>query len=175
MAKHTIELTSEEVSALTLLMYHRKRPEFGWMEPALLSAEAKLDPLHTAIHNAQFDAMDAAFRGGTPGVTTVAPAQPQRRSAEGFLCYAWGESDKPIAQLVRTRDEVLAFFVAEWFGEKPEAMCAENREQWDEAVAQFDGDWDGLDSTEWHFEIGGVRVTKVFFYAPPDGVEGTPK
>lgn len=116
------------------------------------------------------EAMQGCVSFRAYGVMAVAPAQPQRRSAEGFLCYAWGESDKPVAQLVRTRDEVLAFFVAEWFGENPEAMCAENREQWDEAVAQFDGDWDGLDSTEWHFEIGGVRVTKVFFYAPSDGV-----
>lgn len=57
-------LTPEQISAVYLLLVRRKRPEFGWMEVALLGAEKILEPLHSAIHDAQFDAMDAAFRGG---------------------------------------------------------------------------------------------------------------
>lgn len=94
------------------------------------------------------------------------------RSEEGYLCFAWGESDKPIARLCHTRDEVLQFFVDEWFGEKPEDMHPDNRNNWDEVVAEFDGEWDMVDELQWTFEIGGVRVHKCFFYPAPTSAIG---
>lgn len=59
----TLKLSREQVSALFILLVHRKRPEFGWMEEPLLAIEAELNPVHSQIHSEDFDAMDRAFWG----------------------------------------------------------------------------------------------------------------
>lgn len=80
-----------------------------------------------------------------------------------YLCYAWGESDWPVAQFARTRADVVRFFQDQWFGEPPEEMHPDNRANWDDVMAQFDApEWDMVDTLQWEFEIGGVRVTKVW-------------
>lgn len=80
-----------------------------------------------------------------------------------FLCYAWGETDLPVAKFARSREEVLQFMQDEWFGEKPETMHPDNLANWTSAVAEFDApEWDLRDSVQWEFEIGGVRITRVF-------------
>jgi hypothetical protein len=90
----------------------------------------------------------------------------------GYLCLAWGESDHPVTRLVNTPEEVAGFLCDEWFGELPETMHPENRQQFDDAMGmvcadRYDPDaWDGTDIIEFTFEIGGVRITRAF-YSPP--------
>lgn len=79
-----------------------------------------------------------------------------------FLCYAWGESDRPIASIVQTRDQVIDFLCSQWFGERPETMHKDNREAFDAFMAEFDApEWDMVDELCWTFEIGGIKVTKI--------------
>lgn len=73
-----------------------------------------------------------------------------------WLCYAWGESDKPVAQVVRSREQVKQFLIDHWFGEDSEELFA--------TMADFDAPvWeDEGDKLEWQFEIGGVSIERVF-------------
>lgn len=80
-----------------------------------------------------------------------------------YLCFAWGETDRPCAAIVSDRAAVRQFLIDQWLGEECEEL--------DAAMARFDADsddgdaWDGMDSIDWQFEIGGVRITKVFAIA----------
>mgnify|MGYP001601220392 CR=1 FL=1 len=58
-----LPLTREQVSALYIHLFHRKRPAWGWMEEPLIAIETALLPVHSEIHSEDFDAMDAAFHG----------------------------------------------------------------------------------------------------------------
>lgn len=84
----------------------------------------------------------------------------------GYLCFAWGESDHPVFRFVDTPEQVGKFFCDAWFGERPEEMSADTRDQYDDAMRLIraprdDSDaWDGTDSITFEFEIGGVRITR---------------
>lgn len=86
----------------------------------------------------------------------------------GYLCFAWGESDHPVCRFVATPGEVGKFFCDQWFGQPPEEMSADTRDQYDDAMRlvradRDDGDaWDGTDSITFEFEIGGVRITRAW-------------
>lgn len=79
-----------------------------------------------------------------------------------WLCYAWGESEKPMAFIANTRAQVRQFLVNQWFGED---QC----EALDEVMAEFDADeWeDECDKLEYQFEIGGVSIERIFQSAIP--------
>ena len=73
-----------------------------------------------------------------------------------YLCYAWGESDKPVAAIVPDRDGVRRFIIAQWLGD-------EDSDELPGIMEEFDApEWDMIDTLEWTFEIGGVRITQVF-------------
>lgn len=83
-----------------------------------------------------------------------------------YLCFAWGESDHPVCAIVDTPADVGRFLCKQWFGEPIETMHEGNRKQYDDAMrmvtaSRWDWDaWDGTDSIEFTFEIGGIRVTR---------------
>jgi hypothetical protein len=80
-----------------------------------------------------------------------------KRNAEGFLCYAWGETDLPVALFAADRSGVFRFFVCEWFGDpKDPGLPA--------AMEQLDSHDFREGPLEWTFEIGGVRVERVYGY-----------
>ena len=94
-----------------------------------------------------------------------------------YLCFAWGETDRPCAAIVSDRAAVRQFLIDQWLGKECEEL--------DAAMARFDADsddgdaWDGMDSIDWQFEIGGVRITKVFAIAaapaaPEPHIDGWP-
>lgn len=91
-------------------------------------------------------------------IMTTNPAQ--LRSTESFLCYAWGETDHPIAQVVITRAEVQQFLVSEWLGDV-------DSDELPEIMAEFDKhqNW-SQEHLEWKFEIGGVRIEKIYSMLP---------
>ena len=77
-----------------------------------------------------------------------------------FLCYAWGESDKPVAAIVSDREGVRRFIIDQWLGD-------EDSDELPGIMAEFDApEWDMIDTLEWTFEIGGVRITQVFDVGP---------
>lgn len=88
------------------------------------------------------------------------------KNEPGYLCYAWGESDFPAFRFVPAADDVAQFLCDEWFGEQPETMHPENREQFDYAMRRVRADrddpdaWDGTDSIVFEFEIGGIKVIR---------------
>lgn len=59
----TCSLTHEQISALYLHLLRRPRPEFGWMEAPLVAIESALMPVHGAIHDRGFNAMNRQFFG----------------------------------------------------------------------------------------------------------------
>jgi hypothetical protein len=58
-----LHLTTEQVSALYLHLVHRARPDFGWIEVPLVGIEEALKPVHNAIHDRGFNAMNRQFFG----------------------------------------------------------------------------------------------------------------
>lgn len=91
---------------------------------------------------------------------TPAGVQGDAAREPNWLCYAWGESDYPIAELAVTRDDVIRFLCEFWFG------CSVENYPKDEdavsAVAEFDApEWDEGDTLTWKFEIGGVQITRL--------------
>jgi hypothetical protein len=109
----------------------------------------------TAVANlsAALAAYDAAQPDGEVGDVSVAG----KRSAEGYLCYAWGETDLPVALFAADRSGVFRFLVCEWFGDpKDQELPA--------AMDRFDNHDFREEPLEWTFEIGGVRVERVYGY-----------
>lgn len=92
--------------------------------------------------------------------------------ALGYLCFAWGESDHPVCAYVMTPAEVGQFFCDQWFGEQPETMHEDNRQQYDDAMEMVNAErddpnsWDGTDIIEFTFEIGGIRITRCWDVSP---------
>ena len=84
------------------------------------------------------------------------------RAGTALLCYAWGESDRPVFHAAHTLDDVRKFIVEQWIG-------SEDHEDYDGAntlqgVLQELADHDWLDEGElvWTFEIGGVKLVDAF-------------
>lgn len=82
------------------------------------------------------------------------------RQGGALLCYAWGETDRPVVMVARTYDDVRRFIVAEWLGVE-DAIDANFEPELPKILDKIDShDWnDG--ALEWEFEIGGVRIEDV--------------
>jgi hypothetical protein len=107
------------------------------------------------------------------GQAPAAPPSIPREHVEGFLCYAWGETDLPEARLVRTEDEWRAFVVeAQWGPVALFDLDDEDQEAVAAQVAYIAHDMGDNNEGEIRFEIGGVSVERVTFdAAPPSGVQ----
>ncbi|MGJ7523271.1 hypothetical protein ACSFA0_22505 [Variovorax sp. LT1P1] len=108
------------------------------------------------------------FKGNVmlePRPLTIATETPAAaRTTEGFLCYAWGESDKPIARLLVSRDEVESFIVAEWTG--GDGSKGEEGEPCGQTLRTFAAhDWNTESILEFRFERGGLQIEQVYIYA----------
>lgn len=84
------------------------------------------------------------------------------RMGTALLCYAWGESDRPVFHAARTVDEVRAFIVQQWLG-------SEDAEDYDgsntlQGVLQqlAEHDWRDEGELVWTFEIGGVKLVDAY-------------
>ncbi|MGI4776898.1 MAG: hypothetical protein ACRYGA_02075 [Janthinobacterium lividum] len=88
------------------------------------------------------------------------------KSIDGYLCRAWGESDRPIAEMVTDLDGVSAFMVREWLGSASQAA--------DDGTLMLPEVMEELKSRDWgdegtwsaEFEIGGVSVEKLELTVP---------
>jgi hypothetical protein len=92
-------LTYEQVSALYLHLIRRNRPEFGWMEVPLVAIEEALKPVHNAIHDRQFNAMNRQFFGDdrvrldeAPMPAEIAPVAQPELTAKPIQSYVWRDS-----------------------------------------------------------------------------------
>jgi hypothetical protein len=84
------------------------------------------------------------------------------RAGSAILCYAWGETDRPCARVVRTLAEVRAFIVEQWLGSE-DSKDADGDPMLPGILAEIaDHDWRDDQSLIWEFEIGGVKLTDVF-------------
>lgn len=94
-----------------------------------------------------------------PSLPPVVP--PAARSFDGWLCYAWGETDYPVAEFVRDRAGVETFIVREWLGDK-DSRGGDGEPSLPGIMDEFDEhDWSpNEDPLTWEFEIGGVRIEK---------------
>ena len=104
------------------------------------------------------------YLGPTETAETVGSAE--SASFNGFLCRAWGETDKPCAEVVSDLAGVSRFMVREWLGSEdatdadgtptlPRVMAEITNRDWAE-----EGDWEA------QFEIGGVSVELVYSFTP---------
>lgn len=142
---------------MTDILIRLKRPEgYEDVHPELILQDARIHPAFEAeiVEPAPLEGRDAVAR------TLV----------EGFLCRAWGETDLPEAALVRTADEWKAFIVeAQWGSDATyERLDADDREMVDAQVRYIVEDMDdnnGQGTID--FEIGGISVERVTFYAHP--------
>lgn len=77
---------------------------------------------------------------------------PVERGYVGYLIYAWGETDKPIAGVVYSRAEVRASIIDLWLGDSED-------EQLLGIMQQFDNhDWNEEVKLVWYFAIGGFSI-----------------
>ncbi len=73
-----------------------------------------------------------------------------------WLCEAFGESDRPRIVIADDRAEVRQFIIDEWLGDETDPEL-------DEVMQTFDAhDWND-EPLSWDFEIGGVRISEVFY------------
>ena len=84
------------------------------------------------------------------------------RMGNAILCYAWGETDRPDACLMKTAEDIRGFLIREVFGNDKDPMLAE----WMQELAAWDWREDG--KLQWDFEIGGVRLEDVCDVTPND-------
>lgn len=95
------------------------------------------------------------------------PTEPSQDATEGFvgyLCCAWGESDRPVAELVRDLESVGSFMVREWLG-AADAQDYDGTPTLPRLMTEWqDHDWDNEWSAD--FEIGGVSVERLHCAVP---------
>jgi hypothetical protein len=77
------------------------------------------------------------------------------RGEQTYLFQAWGETDLPFAAIAVGRQQVQDFIVSEWLGD-PES------DEIPGIMQEFDAHGFGDGPLKWEFEIGGVRITKVY-------------
>lgn len=77
------------------------------------------------------------------------------RGEQTYLFQAWGETDLPFAAIAVGRQQVQDFIVSEWLGD-PES------DEIPGIMQEFDAHDFGDGPLKWEFEIGGVRITKVY-------------
>ena len=84
------------------------------------------------------------------------------REGSALLCYAWGESDRPIFSAARTLDDVRKFILNCWLG-SDDATDYDGSNSLQNILAQLAAhDWRDDGSLVWEFEIGGVKITDAF-------------
>lgn len=78
-----------------------------------------------------------------------------------YLCFAWGETDKPSAQIVFNRAGVRQFIIDEWLGSE-DSVNGSYEPALPEIMTEFDDhDWEDEPELQWEFEIGGVSIKQV--------------
>jgi hypothetical protein len=84
------------------------------------------------------------------------------RAGNALLCYAWGESDRPVFHAAHSLQDVRKFIVEQWLG-------GEDAEDYDggnslaRILAQLaKHDWRDDGELVWTFEIGGVKLVDAF-------------
>ena len=89
-------------------------------------------------------------------IPTVTPTTAVK---EVWLCYAYGETEWPCVVIASNREQIRQFVIDEWLGDSDD-------EQLPEIMERIDA-YDWKDGTlEWRFEIGGVKISKVYNAAP---------
>lgn len=95
---------------------------------------------------------------------TEQPSQDATEEFVGYLCCAWGESDLPVAELVRDLESVGSFMVSQWLG-ADDAQDYDGTPTLPRLMTEWqDHDWDNEWSAD--FEIGGVSVERLHCTIP---------
>lgn len=103
---------------------------------------------------------------------TNEPAQPTNfgsndqlglnRLGNALLCYAWGESDRPVFHAARTLQDVRKFIVEEWLGSE-DATDYDGSNTLQRVLQELaEHDWRDEGELVWTFEIGGVKLVDAF-------------
>ena len=80
------------------------------------------------------------------------------RLGNALLCYAWGESDRPVFRTARTLEDVRVFIVQEWLGSE-DAQDYDGSNTLQGVLQQLaEHDWRDEGELVWTFEIGGVKL-----------------
>ena len=104
---------------------------------------------------------DLEYAAKAAPIPTVTPTTAVK---EVWLCYAYGETEWPCVVIASNREQIRQFVIDEWLGDSDD-------EQLPEIMERIDA-YDWKDGTlEWRFEIGGVKISKVYNAAPipPEG------
>ncbi len=89
------------------------------------------------------------------------------QSFDGFLCRAWGESDKPCAQVMPDLAGVRHFLIREWLGSEDDTG-ADGELTLPRVMDEITGwNWEADEQWSAEFEIGGVSVEPVYSFAAP--------
>jgi len=84
------------------------------------------------------------------------------RAGNALLCYAWGESDRPVFHAAHSLQDVRKFVVEQWLGsDDAEDYDGEN------SLARIldtlaEHDWRDDGELVWTFEIGGMKLVDAF-------------
>ena len=98
----------------------------------------------------------------TPGNVPLSDQLGLNRAGTALLCYAWGESDRPVFAAARTLDDVRKFILEQWLG-GDDATDYDGSNSLQNILAQLaEHDWRDEGELIWMFEIGGVKLVDAF-------------
>jgi hypothetical protein len=80
----------------------------------------------------------------------------KNRKGNALLCYFWGESDRPVAVITKTQDELRQALADHVTGDRDDPSV------FDYMRTVRDHDFEEDDTLAIDFEIGGIRFTDVF-------------
>ena len=84
------------------------------------------------------------------------------RAGNALLCYAWGESDRPVFHAAHSLHDVRKFIVEQWLGGE-DATDYDGENSLARVLAQLaEHDWRDEGELVWKFEIGGVKLVDAF-------------
>ena len=96
------------------------------------------------------------------GLVAVSDGMGLNRVGTALLCYAWGESDRPIFHAAHTLQDVRKFIIEQWLGSEDHQDC-DGENSLARVLAQLaEHDWRDDGELLWEFEIGGVKLTDAF-------------
>jgi len=98
----------------------------------------------------------------TPGALGSNNGLGLNRQGSALLCYAWGESDRPVFHAAHTLQDVRKFIVEQWLGSE-DATDYDGSNTLQGVLQELaEHDWRDDGELVWLFEIGGVKLVDAF-------------
>ena len=96
------------------------------------------------------------------GLIATSDGMGLNRAGTALLCYAWGESDRPLFSAARSVQDVREFILEQWLGSE-DAEDYDGENSLARVLAELAAhDWRDDGVMLWEFEIGGVKLTDAF-------------